>query len=119
SHRLRGLDQAEHLYQVCHADLPERQFPPLRTLDPQRANLPEPLDSFIGREAEVAAVSGLLLGGERAQGGSAAQGPARLVTLTGMGGIGKTRVALEVAERCAGHVPDGVWWVALESTREA
>ncbi len=102
THRLKGLEQPEHLYQVVSPLLPERTFPPLRTLDTTRYNLPVPLTSFVGRGIEVRMLSDLV------------RDPStRLVTLTGCGGIGKTRLALRVASETADHFPDGVWWVEL------
>src|SRR3954449_4179524 len=78
-HRLRDLASPEHLFQVG-ADA----FPPLATQSRFRTNVREPLSSFIGRERDVAALGGLLRQN-------------RLVTLTGVGGTGKTRLALRVA----------------------
>src|SRR5262245_31458371 len=78
---------------------------------PERARaqprLPAPLTSFVGREHEVAAVTALLL-----------QPDLRLLTLTGPGGVGKTRLAIRVAEEVAHGFPDGVWFLALESVRD-
>jgi len=74
--------------------------PPLRTLDEVRNNLPIELTSFVGREAEVREVAGLL-------------NDARLLTLTGVGGVGKTRIALQVAAAAVDHYRDGVWLVEL------
>ena len=83
-HRLRDLGRPERLFQVAHPDL-GREFAPLRTLDAfPRNNLPAPVDSFVGRRAELADVLDAL-------------GDSRLVTLTGPGGSGKTRLALEAA----------------------
>ncbi len=70
-------------------------------------NLPNPLTSFIGREADVAAVVKLLKGND-----------VRLVTLTGPGGVGKTRLAIESARTWQSHFPDGVWWVELAAITE-
>jgi predicted ATPase/class 3 adenylate cyclase len=99
AHRLKDLAQPEHVYQLDVAGLPV-EFPALRSLDARANNLPVQLTSFVGREAEVAAVQDLL---DRA----------RLVTLTGPGGAGKTRLGLQVAaERLLRH-GDGAFFVEL------
>jgi predicted ATPase/class 3 adenylate cyclase len=99
-HRLRDLGRPEHLFQVVHPDL-GREFEPLRTLDAlPGSNLPAPVDSFIGRRAELADVLDAL-------------GDGRLVTLTGPGGSGKTRLALEAAATALSSFRDGVWFVSL------
>jgi predicted ATPase/class 3 adenylate cyclase len=98
-HRLKDLARPERIYQVLHADLPA-DFPPLNSLGSFPNNLPAELSSFIGREDELAAVQDAL-------------GRSRLVTLTGAGGAGKTRLALQVAaDRIEKH-SDGVWLVDL------
>ena len=80
---------------------------PLLDRDWSGPRLPAPLTSFVGREREIAAIGSLL------------RGPAvRLVTLTGPGGVGKTRLALRVSEAVAGNYPDGVWLVVLAPIRE-
>ncbi len=99
SHRLRDLDRPEQIFQVAAVDLP-RDFPPLRSLSTRRSNLPVQVTSFVGREHERAEVGRLL---ERA----------RLVTLIGTGGTGKTRLMLEAAGAIAGRFPDGVWLAEL------
>ena len=86
-HRLRGLSAPEHLYQVAAPGL-RADFPPLRTLGTHPTNLPVPPTPLIGRETELAAIARLM----QREG-------VRLVTLTGPGGTGKTRLALEVAHR--------------------
>jgi predicted ATPase len=95
AHRLKDLKDPEHLFQVVHTDL-AADFPSLRSLDARSNNLPIQLTSFIGREREIAEVKTLI-------------GAARLVTLTGSGGAGKTRLALQVAAELAEDYPDGVW----------
>jgi len=85
--RMKGLTQLEHLFQLVAPDLPA-SFPPLKTLDPFRTNLPAQLTSFVGREQAITDVTQLLT-------------TARLVTLTGPGGTGKTRLALQVAAELA------------------
>ena len=103
SHRLRDLTRAEQVFQVSHPDLPV-SFPPLRSLDRVANNLPAQLTSFIGREAELAQVERLLA-------------QVRLLTLTGAGGCGKTRLAAHAAAAVAEAYPDGVWWVELAPLR--
>ncbi|MCA1587578.1 MAG: adenylate/guanylate cyclase domain-containing protein, partial [Chloroflexi bacterium] len=103
-HRLKDLPDRQSLTQVCVTGLP-RDFPPLRTLDAARTNLPAQATTFIGREEEVARVRELLKAN-------------RLVTLTGPGGTGKTRLSLKVAgEELTGFL-DGVYWVPLAAIRE-
>lgn len=99
AHRLKDLSAAERIYQ-----LGEAEFPPLKTL--YRTNLPVPVTAFVGREQEVAEVASIL------------SGDSRLVTLTGPGGTGKTRLALQAAGALADTHPDGVWWVPLATLRE-
>ena len=94
-HRLRDLREPEHLLQVVHADLPA-DFPALKSLDVRPNNLPRQLTSFIGREKEMAEVKRLL-------------STAHLVTLSGSGGAGKTRLAIQVAAEMAEAYPGGVW----------
>jgi predicted ATPase/class 3 adenylate cyclase/Tfp pilus assembly protein PilF len=99
AHRLRDLAAPEQLFQLLHPDLPEA-YPPLRSLDALQNNLPLQLTSFVGREREIGAVGDLL-------------DAHRLVTLTGTGGCGKTRLALQVAAGLGAVHPDGVWFVDL------
>jgi predicted ATPase/DNA-binding CsgD family transcriptional regulator len=101
AHRLKDLQQPIHLFQLVIEDL-LADFPPLRTLDLHAHNLPVQLTSFIGREKEVAKVSQLLL-----------RDDVRLLTLTGPGGIGKTRLGLQVAAELSEHFADGVFFVNL------
>lgn len=103
-HRLKGVGE-ERLWQLCHADLPN-EFPALTTLNSQRHNLPLSPTSFIGREGEIEQIL------ERLR-----QADTRLLTILGFGGLGKTRLALQVAELCADDFADGVWWVELETAR--
>src|SRR5205085_8746445 len=102
-HHLKDLEQAVHLYQVVIAGLPA-DFPPLRTHDRRSDTLPVQLTPLIGREHEVTAVVRLL---RREQ--------VRLVTFTGPGGTGKTRLALEVASELADVFVGGVFFVSLAS----
>ena len=96
-HRLNDLERAEHLFQVRVEGLPS-DFPPLRAQDAYRGNLPTPTANLIGRAAVLAEIVDLA----RAN---------RLVTLTGVGGVGKTRLALEVGAQLVAELPDGVWLV--------
>ena len=98
-HRLRDLQRPEDVYELLHPDLPD-VFPPLRSLNALPNNLPFRLDSFVGRQSETEKVRQFLA-------------HARLVTLTGPGGVGKTRLALHVAAELIGEFEDGVWWVDL------
>ncbi len=100
-HRLKDLLEPEHLYQLVHPGLPS-DFPPLKTLDQRRHNLPLQPTPFLGRETEVARVV------ERLQ-----DPGVRLLTLTGPGGMGKTRLALQAAAEVVEAFPDGVWFVPL------
>ena len=99
THRLKDLGEPEHVFQLDHSDLPSG-FPALRSLDAHPHNLPVQLSSFIGREPELADV-GLLLAEER------------LVTLVGPGGIGKTRLALQVAAEHLEEFSGGTYFVDL------
>jgi predicted ATPase/class 3 adenylate cyclase/DNA-binding CsgD family transcriptional regulator len=98
-HRLRDLARAEQVYQLCHTDLHD-DFGALRSLSAFLNNLPLQISTFVGREAEIAEVRELL-------------SQSRLLTLTGAGGCGKTRLALQVAAEVLDDHPDGVWWVDL------
>jgi predicted ATPase/class 3 adenylate cyclase len=100
-HALKDIPTPEHIFQV---DAPGRRtaFPPLRVASVVPGNLPDRLTSFVGRTADLDELDALL---ERA----------RLVTLTGPGGIGKTSLAVELARRRSAAVPDGAWFVALET----
>jgi len=102
--RLRDLPTAVGVFQVQAAGL-RTGFPPLRTLDPGSGNLRRQSTSFIGRALEVADVG-------------AALRKHQLVTLTGAGGVGKTRLALEVAARLADQFPDGVWVFELAAVTD-
>jgi predicted ATPase len=102
--RLRDLSTAVRLFQA-QADGLRTDFPPLRALDASPGNLPAATTSLIGRESEVAELQ-------------AAVKAHRLVTLTGVGGVGKTRLALEVAARLADEFPDGVWFFELAAVAD-
>ena len=98
-HRLKDLTHHHRLFQVVAFDLPVA-FPPIRSLDALPNNLPRQLTSFIGREKEIVEVKRLL-------------SAAYLVTLTGSGGAGKTRLALQVAADVVEAFPEGVWLAEL------
>ena len=100
-HRLKDLQRPDHLYQLVIAGLPA-DYPPLKTLDSHANNLPIQLTQLIGREKEVARVQELLR-----------RKDIRLVTLTGPGGTGKTRLGLQVAAELNDAFPDGVYFVNL------
>ena len=99
-HRLKDLSAPERLFQLGDAD-----FPRLKTL--YQTNLPVPATPFLGRERELDDVVGLLR-----------REDVRLLTLTGPGGTGKTRLALQAAAEVAEDVPDGVWWISLAPLRD-
>jgi predicted ATPase/class 3 adenylate cyclase/tetratricopeptide (TPR) repeat protein len=103
-HRLGDLQRPEHVYQLLHPALPA-SFPPLRTASTVPHNLPQHVTTFVGREREAAEVRELL-------------GTHRLVTITGVGGTGKTRLALRVAEELLEGQPDGAWLVELGALTE-
>jgi predicted ATPase/class 3 adenylate cyclase len=103
-HRLKDVGPMR-LLQLVHTDLPS-EFPPLRVVGGQPNNLPAPRDEFIGRTAELSAAQ-------------AALDQSRLVTLTGPGGAGKTRLAIELAHAVLSDFSDGVWFVPLASARDA
>ncbi len=86
---------------TCIPEL-QTEFPPLKTLNNLPNNLPAPMNSFIGRETEIRSIVEYLIHGQT-----------RLVTLTGPGGIGKTRLALEAATELLDTYPDGVWFIPL------
>lgn len=98
-HRLRDLSEPEHIHQLRHPDL-VASFPKLRSLEGPGDNLPGQLTSFVGREAEIAAIESLLR-------------EHRLVTLSGTGGAGKTRLALQVAEDLVSEFPHGLRFAEL------
>ncbi len=106
-HRLKDIAEAEHLFQLLIPGLPDT-FPPLKSLG-NRGNLPRPPTPFIARSAELRDMQELLSGPDTA----------RLVTVTGPGGVGKTRLALAAAESAAEHFPDGVFFVRLAPVTEA
>ncbi len=100
-HRLKDLQRASHLYQLVIPGIPSN-FPPLKTLDIPPHNLPVQLTSLIGRKQEIATIQQLLQ-----------REDVRLLTLTGTGGTGKTRLALQVAAELSDLFLDGVYFVNL------
>jgi predicted ATPase/class 3 adenylate cyclase len=105
-HRLKDLFRPERVFQLLAPELPS-EFPPLRTLEAYRNNLPLQPTPLIGREKEVSEVCDLMRGDET-----------RLLTLTGPGGIGKTRVALQAAADLLDEFPDGTFFVPLATLSE-
>ncbi len=103
-HRLRDLAKPQRLFQVVIRNLPT-DFPPLRSLDVLPNNLPIQLTSFIGRERNIEEVKRLL-------------SETRLLTLTGVGGVGKTRLALQIAARVLDELKNGVWLVELAAVAD-
>jgi predicted ATPase/class 3 adenylate cyclase len=104
--RLKDLARPERIFQAAAADLPA-DFPPLRTLDSRPNNLPAQATTLVGREAELAKVRELL----RRDG-------VRLLTLSGPGGTGKTRLALQAVAEMADEFTHGVWFAALAPIRD-
>lgn len=102
--QLQNLQRPERVYQVVHPELPSR-FPPLRLLDVLPNNLPQQVTSFVGREREIADVKRLLE-------------TTRLLTVTGAGGTGKTRLILQVAAELLEGEGDGVWFVELANLND-
>jgi class 3 adenylate cyclase/predicted ATPase len=100
--RLKDMGAPQQLYQVQHPGCEAHAFPPPRTLDGQPNNLPVQRTSFVGRAQEIEQVAAFL-----------AQGEKPVLTLTGPGGIGKTRLSLQAAAARAEWFPDGVWYVRL------
>jgi class 3 adenylate cyclase len=102
--RLKDLSSPEHVYQLVHPEL-RADFPALRSLEATPNNLPEQLTSFIGRERELEEATQLLKG-------------SRLLTLLGMGGLGKTRLSLQIAADMLDSYPDGIWFLDLAPIRD-
>lgn len=103
--RLRNLSAPERVHQLLHPKL-RAQFPPLRSLESTPNNLAQQLNSFIGREHELAEAKRLLAGN-------------RLLTLLGMGGIGKSRLSVQLGADVLDDYPDGVWLVELAPLTDA
>jgi predicted ATPase/class 3 adenylate cyclase len=103
-HRLKDINLPLHLHDLVVAGLPA-DFPSPRTLDASPGNLPGQLTTFVGREDEIAEALRLL-------------GQTRLLTLTGAGGTGKSRLALQVADRARPGYPDGAFFVDLSAVTD-
>ncbi|ASL07433.1 regulatory protein LuxR [Mycobacterium intracellulare subsp. chimaera] len=100
THALRDLPRPERVTQLCHAEL-RNDFPPLRAAKTSgKQHLPVQFTSFVGRDSEIKTVRKIIAGN-------------RLVTLTGAGGVGKTRLAVQIADRMDTEFADGVWYVDL------
>ena len=104
-HRLKDLSRPERIWDLVVDGVPS-EFPPLRTLNAVPNNLPLQLTSFLGRQREIAEARQLLIDG-------------RLLTLTGPGGTGKTRLALQIAADATDRFPDGIYFVALGTINQA
>jgi predicted ATPase len=104
-HRLRDLSRPERVFQVAAAGI-EPTFPPLGSVDARPGNLPAQLSSFVGREVEIKRVCG-------------AVSSSRIVTLTGVGGVGKTRLALQIAAEVVPDFEDGAWVCELAAAGDA
>lgn len=104
-HRLKDLRAPEQIFQVVHPDL-SVEFPPLRSLDHTPHNLPLQLSSFVGREREIVEVQRMLM--ER-----------RMLTLTGTGGSGKTRLALQIAAEVLEQYRDGIWLIEFAALSDS
>jgi predicted ATPase/class 3 adenylate cyclase len=102
--RLKGIAAPVRIYQVIHPRLRDA-FPPLRSLETTPNNFPQKLTSFIGRERELMEVESLLKS-------------TRLLTLFGMGGLGKTRLSLQIGSRLMDGFDDGAWFVDLAPIRD-
>jgi class 3 adenylate cyclase len=103
-HQLRDLSRSERIFQVAHAALPD-EFPVLRSLDSAPGNLPVQVTSFVGRERDLERIAGELR-------------DTAVVTLTGVGGVGKTRLALQLAAEVVPSYRDGAWLCELAAVRD-
>jgi predicted ATPase/class 3 adenylate cyclase len=103
-HRLRDLSRSERAFQVVHAKL-QQEFPPLQSLDALPGNLPVQVTSFVGRERDLERIAGALR-------------DSAVVTLTGVGGVGKTRLALQVAAEVVPTYRHGAWVCELAAVRD-
>ena len=107
-HGLKDLSEPIRLFTLYHLDLPERKYPALRTMETLPHNFPNQVTSFVGREREIAELHRLIT-----------LKKTRLVTLTGPGGTGKTRLATRVGAECIDAFPDGVWMIDLVNVASA
>jgi predicted ATPase/class 3 adenylate cyclase len=105
-HPLRDLNRPEHVYQLLHPDLAV-DFPPIRTPTPRPNNLPLEPTPFLGREDQVAQIVDLLN-----------RDDVRLLTITGPGGVGKTRLGVQAAADLLEDFPDGVWFIDLSALHD-
>ncbi|HVL33182.1 MAG TPA: tetratricopeptide repeat protein, partial [Actinomycetota bacterium] len=103
-HHLKGLSRPERVFQLVHDELPDG-FPAIAGVGTTPHNLPLQLTAFFGRAPEMRSIADALAG-------------ARLVTLTGPGGVGKSRLAIEAASRMLQQFPDGVWLVPLHALED-
>jgi predicted ATPase/class 3 adenylate cyclase len=103
-HQLKDLPTVERLFQVVAPQL-QHDFPPLRSLDSRPNNLPRQLTTFVGRQREIGDAKALL-------------SSSPLMTLTGPGGVGKTRLAIEIAGELLDEFPEGMWFVDLSPVNE-
>jgi predicted ATPase/class 3 adenylate cyclase len=104
-HALRGLARAERVFQVVHAELPQ-QFPPLLSSGASSGNIPSQVTSFVGRDDDVARIVASLE-------------ESSLVTLTGTGGVGKTRLAVQIGIEVGPRFADGAWFCELAAVDDA
>jgi predicted ATPase/class 3 adenylate cyclase len=106
-HRLKDLGQAERLFRLKHEKIPEPPSTQLRTLEALPHNFPAQVTSFVGRTRELSELIAILRSGK-----------SRLITMTGPGGTGKTRLSMQLAADQMQHFPGGIWFVELAGTRD-
>jgi predicted ATPase/class 3 adenylate cyclase len=106
-HRLKDLGQAERIFRLKHDKIPEPATTQLRTLEALPHNFPAQVTSFVGRTQEITELKGLLRSGK-----------SRLITMTGPGGTGKTRLSMQLAADQMHHFPGGIWFVELAGTSD-
>jgi len=103
-HRLRDLAAPEHIFELLYPGAPDQALPPLRSMENLPGNLPHQTTGFIGREAQLVQTTKALDG-------------SRIVTLCGVGGVGNTRLALQVAADLVGKFTNGAWLVELAAVK--